>query len=79
MQALQKTQEANQSRRQYNALLIQNSLISGELEHESLTDVALSGQETGRTLEGIGTVLGIIPDLNVGTLSFTTIPIGSKL
>jgi Tc toxin complex TcA C-terminal TcB-binding domain len=79
VQALQKTQAATQSRRQYNALLIQNGLISGEVQHEALTEVTLSGQETGRVLEGIGTVLGIIPDVNVGTLDFVTIPIGSKM
>jgi len=79
VQALQKTQEGTQARRQYNALLIQNGLISGELEHEALTEVTLSDQETGRILEGIGTVVGIIPDINAGTVDFATIPIGSKL
>ncbi len=79
VQALKKTQEASQARRQYNALLIQSGLISGEVQHQALTDVTLSGQETGRTLEGIGTILGIIPDVNIGTMSFTTISIGSKL
>ncbi len=79
VQALKKSQEASQARRQYNALLIQSGLISGEVQHQALTDVTLSGQETGRTLEGIGTILGIIPDVNIGTLSFATIPIGSKL
>ena len=79
VQALQKTQEGTQARRQYNALLIQNSLISGELEHEALTEVTLSDQETGRILEGIGTVMGLIPDINAGTVDFATIPLGSKL
>lgn len=79
VQALQKTQQGTQARRQYNALLIQNGLISGELEHEALTEVTLSDQETGRILEGIGTVMGLIPDINAGTVDFATIPLGSKL
>ncbi|BCL79066.1 insecticidal toxin complex protein [Ktedonobacteria bacterium brp13] len=79
VQALKKTQESSQTRRQYNALLIQNGLISGEIQHETLTDVALSGQEAGRIMEGIGAIVGLIPDVNVGTLDFATLPIGSKL
>jgi hypothetical protein len=79
VQALKKTQEVSQARRQYNALLIQNGFISGEVQYEALTDVALSDQEASRIMEAIGTVMGFIPDLNVGTMTFSTIPIGSKL
>lgn len=79
VQALKKTQEGVQARRQYNALLIQNGLISGEVQHETLTDVTLSDQESSRVLEAIGAVLGLIPDIHAGTVDFATIPLGTKL
>lgn len=79
VQALQKTQEGSQARRQYNALLIQSGLISGEVQHEMLTDVTLSDQEAGRVMEGIGAIMGLIPDINVGMSNFVTTPLGSKL
>ncbi|HEX7734070.1 MAG TPA: neuraminidase-like domain-containing protein [Ktedonobacteraceae bacterium] len=79
VQALKKTQEGVQARRQYNALLIQNGLISGEVQHETLTDVTLSDQESSRILEAIGAVLGLIPDIHAGTVDFATIPLGTKL
>jgi hypothetical protein len=79
VQALQKSKEIAQTHRRYYGMLVTNGLIAGELDYQALTNSAIGALTSATVTEAIATVLGIIPDLFVGTVNFAQIAIGSKL
>jgi hypothetical protein len=86
LQALKKSKEGAQARRQYYADLIANSLITNEQAYVDLTGVAI-GDNVGATIaDGIAQAIGVSPDMFIGVAGFggtpyavNQIPIGSKL
>ncbi|MEU5402910.1 neuraminidase-like domain-containing protein [Streptomyces sp. NPDC005963] len=80
VQALGKTKEITQTRRNYYALLIQNGLISKEIEHENLTGTGMALRTASNVTEGIAQVMSLIPDMFVGfPCNQIQPPVGSKL
>ncbi|MEU0988143.1 neuraminidase-like domain-containing protein [Streptomyces sp. NPDC005953] len=80
VQALRKTKEITQTRRNYYALLIQNGLISKEIEHENLTGTGMALRTASNVTEGIAQVMSLIPDMFVGfPCNQIQPPVGSKL
>jgi hypothetical protein len=80
LQALRKTQEITQARFRYYSQLLQNGLSNGEAQNTPLGVAALGMRASATVAEGIGQVLGLIPDPYVGFPSnFTELPVGSKL
>ncbi|MCP3818810.1 insecticidal toxin complex protein [Streptomyces sp. A3M-1-3] len=80
VQALRKAKESAQTRRNHYDLLVQNRLISREIEHESLTNTGMSLRTVSTITEGIAQIMGLIPDMFVGfPCTQVQPPIGSKL
>lgn len=79
VKALQKSKEIATSHRQYYATLLANGLVPGELDHQSLTNAAVGSLTNATVMEAVATILGVIPDVFVGTTSFVQLPVGSKL
>jgi hypothetical protein len=79
VRALQKTKEIAQTNRLYYATLVSNGLIAGEIDYQSLVGSAIGEINAATTMEAIGTVLGVIPDIFVGTVDFTQLAVGTKL
>jgi hypothetical protein len=86
VQALQKTKQGAQARRQYYADLIANGLIPNEQAYQNLTDVSMTTRASGNTVEATGQVMNLIPDMTVGTAGIAStpvavneLPIGTKL
>lgn len=86
VQALQKTKEAAQARRQYYADLVANGLIPKEQAYQNLTGVSMTTRAAGNTVEAVGQVMNLIPDMTVGTAGIASspvavnqLPIGTKL
>jgi hypothetical protein len=79
-QALVKTKEVAQTNRRYYATLIQNGLISGELEYVDLNGVSLSTHAAADVIDGVAEAMALIPDLFVGfPCEETWLPLGTKL
>lgn len=79
-QALVKTKEVAQTNRRYYAKLIQNGLISGELQYVDLNGVSLSTHAAADVVDGIAEAMALIPDLFVGfPCEETWLPLGTKL
>ncbi|MGF6201732.1 neuraminidase-like domain-containing protein [Pseudomonas laurylsulfatiphila] len=86
VQALQKTKEGAQARRQYYSDLIANGLISKEQAYQNLTGVSMTTRATGNYSEGVGQVMNYTPDNTNGIAGFAStpvsvfqMPIGTKL
>ncbi|WP_373509400.1 neuraminidase-like domain-containing protein [Thiocapsa sp.] len=86
VQALQKTKQAAQARRQYYADLIANGLIAKEQGYQNLTGVSMTTRTSGNVVEGVGQVMNLIPDNTTGVagiastpVSVFQMPIGTKL
>ena len=86
VQALQKTKQAAQARRQYYADLIANGLIPREQAYQNLTGVSMTTRAAGNTVEAVGQVMNLIPDNTTGVagiasspVSVFQMPIGTKL
>ncbi len=86
VQALQKTKQAAQARRQYYADLIANGLITNEQAYQNLTGVSMTTRAAGNTVEAVGQVMNLIPDMTVGAAGIAStpvavnqLPIGTKL
>lgn len=86
VQALQKTKQAAQARRQYYADLITNGLIPREQAYQSLTGVSMTTRAAGNAVEGVGQGMNLIPDNTTGVAGFAStpvsvfqMPIGTKL
>lgn len=79
VQALEKTKEIAQTRRRYFQALIDFGLISREEAYRQLTLAGMDARTAGNVLATIGQFMHLIPDVYVGTLSFTHLPVGSKL
>jgi hypothetical protein len=79
VQALKITKEIAQANRLYYATLLANDLIAGELDYQDLTHSGIDSITAATVSEAIGTVLGVIPDIFVGTLSGSQLPVGTKL
>jgi Tc toxin complex TcA C-terminal TcB-binding domain len=79
VQALKKSKEVAQNQLQYYVALIAAGLNSGENDYVGLTNGSIAALTAATVSETIGTVLGVIPDIFVGTTSFVQLPIGSKL
>lgn len=63
----------------YYASLITKGLIAGEIDYRELENGSFSSIAVASVSEAIGTVLGVIPDVWLGTLSATQMPLGTKL
>jgi hypothetical protein len=86
VQALQKTKQAAQARRQYYADLIANGLIPKEQSYQNLTGVSMSTRAAGNVVEAVGQVMNLIPDMTIGVAGIASspvnvnqLPIGTKL
>ncbi len=86
VQALQKTKQAAQARRQYYADLIANALIPKEQAYENLTGVSMTTRASGNVVEAVGQVMNLIPDFTSGGAGIASspvavfqMPIGTKL
>ena len=80
VQALQKTKEITQTRLRYYKTLIENGLISGEVQYEPLTISSSTVKTAGNVLVGVGQFMNIIPDPHVGfPANFIRLPPGEKL
>lgn len=86
VQALQKTKQATQARRQYYADLIANGLIAKEQAYQNLTGVSMTTRAAGNSVEAVGQVMNLIPDMTIGTAGIASspvavnqLPIGTKL
>ncbi len=86
VQALKKTKEGAQARRQYYGNLIANGLIGNEQAYLNLTDVSMTTRAAGNVVEAVGQLMNLIPDPTVGVagiastpVSILGLPLGSKL
>ena len=80
VQALRKSKEMAQARRNYYQGLLDGGLISGETQYQALTNVAMGAHSAAMVSEAIGEVLNFVPDLYVGfPSSLTHLPVGTKL
>lgn len=86
VQALQKTKQGAQARRQYYSDLIANGLIPKEQAYQNLTGVSMTTRAAGNIVEGVGQVMNLIPDNTTGVagiastpVSVFQMPIGTKL
>jgi hypothetical protein len=86
VQALQKSKQAAQARRQYYADLIANGLIPKEQSYQNLTGVSMSTRAAGNVVEAVGQVMNLIPDMTIGVAGIASspvnvnqLPIGTKL
>ncbi|MFM5885377.1 MAG: neuraminidase-like domain-containing protein [Novosphingobium sp.] len=86
IQALRKTKEATQAKRQYYADLIATGLIPKEQAYQNLTGVSMSTRAAGNAVEAVGQVMNLIPDNTTGVagvasspVSVFQMPIGTKL
>jgi hypothetical protein len=79
VQALEKSKQSLQASRRYYANLIANGLIPHENGYLDQTNAAMDDRAAANVFEGIAEVMDLIPDLFVGTVDFTQIPIGTKL
>lgn len=79
VKALLKTKEIAQTNRTYYGMLLANGLIAGEEDYQALVSAAVAAIDAATVSEAIGTVLGIIPDVFVGTTAFVQLPVGTKL
>lgn len=79
VQALGKTKEIAQTRRRYFQDLITAGLNAGEEDYQDLSNSAVASITNATVSEGVATVLGVIPDVFVGTVDYVQLPVGSKL
>ncbi|MGC0347064.1 neuraminidase-like domain-containing protein [Streptomyces sp. SAI-218] len=80
LQALRKTQEIIQARFRYYTQLLQSGLSNGEAQNTPLGVAALRMRASATVAEGIGQVLGLVPNPFVGFPSnFMELPVGTKL
>lgn len=86
VQALSKTKQAAQARRQNFADLIANGLIAKEQGYENLTGVSMGTRAAGNVVEAVGQVMNLIPDITLGAAGIAStpvnvyqLPIGTKL
>ncbi|MBL1098614.1 neuraminidase-like domain-containing protein [Streptomyces coffeae] len=80
LQALRKTKEMTQTRRNYYAALVEHGLISKEIEYDNLTGTGLALRTASNVTEGIAQIMGLIPDMFVGfPCNQIQPPVGSKL
>jgi hypothetical protein len=86
VQALKKTKEGAQARRQYFANLIANGLIGNEQAYVDLTAVGIGTRAAGNIVEAIAQAFHIVPDPYTGAAGFGgtpvaifKLPVGSKV
>ncbi|MGA8742244.1 MAG: neuraminidase-like domain-containing protein [Terracidiphilus sp.] len=79
VQALERSKQSLQSSRRYYAQLIANGLNANENTYVDLTNVSVDSRFAANISEGVAEAMDMIPDLFVGTVDFTQIPIGTKL
>jgi hypothetical protein len=79
VQALRKSKEETQTRKNYYDTLIKNGPNLGENQYIIDIDSALGSQEASRKWEDAAAIFGVIPDLFVGTGGLTWQAIGTKM
>ena len=86
VQALKKSKQSAQARRQYYADLIANGLIPKEQAYQNLTGVSMTTRAAGNSVEAVGQGMNLIPDNTTGVagiastpVSVFQMPIGTKL
>ncbi|HWL84495.1 MAG TPA: hypothetical protein VNO21_01765, partial [Polyangiaceae bacterium] len=79
VQALQITKSIAQSNRRYYATLLSLGLNSGEQDYQGLVNAQIGSITAATVTEAVATVMGIIPDVWVGTCSNVQLPVGTKL
>jgi hypothetical protein len=68
-----------QTRYGYYDGLVNRGLVAGEIDYRELSHGSFGATGAATVSEAIGTVLGVIPDVFVGTSNFTQLPLGTKL
>ena len=79
VQALEKSKQSLQASRRYYAQLIANGLNAHENAYVDMTNVSMADRAAANISEGIAEAMDVIPDVFVGTVDFTQIPVGTKL
>lgn len=79
IEALQKTKLVSQTNLLYYSNLLQAGLIPDEIQYQDLTEAAMVTRAAGNTIEAIGEVIKLVPDVFVGQNNFVQLPIGTKL
>ncbi len=79
VQSMQKGKELAQTNKRFYEKQIRDALKGGEISYQVSTALALVSQEVSRDLDLTSMIMGFIPDIFVGTMSFTQIPVGTKL
>ncbi len=79
VQALEKSKQSQQASRRYYANLIANGLNANENGYVDMTTVSMADRAAANISEGIAEAMDIVPDIFVGTVDFTQIPVGTKL
>jgi hypothetical protein len=79
VQALEKSKQSQQASRRYYAQLIANGLLAHENAYVDMTNVSMDDRTAANITEGISEVMNLIPNIFVGTVDFTEIPIEDKL
>ncbi|MFE0458304.1 neuraminidase-like domain-containing protein [Kitasatospora sp. NPDC058965] len=79
LQGLRVAKQIAQTHHDYYDGLINRGLIGGERDYQALTNSSAAAVGAATVSEAIGTVMGVIPDVFVGTSDFTQLPLGTKL
>ncbi len=79
VQALKEAKALAQNQLQYYTALIAAGLNSGEVDYQGLTGGAIGALSAAVTSETTATIVGVIPDVFVGTVDFVQLPVGTKL
>ncbi|AUX43626.1 hypothetical protein SOCE26_050780 [Sorangium cellulosum] len=79
VQALDFAKQIAQTRRRYTQGLIDAGLNTGERDFQDLTEAANGVRTAGNVSEIVAEIMHFIPDVHVGTVNFTTLPLGSKI
>ena len=70
VQSLKLTKQVAQNNRDFYQKLVNNGLNAGEMDFQDLTNSGTASTTAATVSEAIGTVMGVIPDVFVGTTAF---------
>ncbi|MGO4186812.1 neuraminidase-like domain-containing protein [Pseudarthrobacter sp. TAF60_1] len=79
VQGLRLAKQIAQTRYEYYNWLITRGLVAGEIDYRELSNGSFAATGASSVSEAIGVVMGVIPDVFVGTTAFTQLPLGTKL
>jgi hypothetical protein len=79
VQGLRLAKQIAQTRYEYYNGLITRGLVAGEIDYRELSNGSFAATGASSVSEAIGVVMGVIPDVFVGTTAFIQLPLGTKL